>query len=365
MHIVCSKEKLIKNTNLALRAVSQRTTLPILECILLEANTLFKITGNDLEMAVETSPIEATIIEEGSTAINAKIFFDIIRKLPDEDIIIKVEKERTVYIKSGKVEFKIMAHSPDEFPTLPAIEKLKSYAVNSKNLKNMIRQTIFSVSNSDDKPQLTGGLLEIEDNNLTIVAVDSFRISLRKEELIEKGENLSVIVPGKTLNEVSKILPNDENINLYFDEKHIIFEMKEGFIVSRLLEGEFLRYKQVLEQEHSTSIFVNQKDILNSLERSTLITSDLKRNPVTLSIDKNKMIITSQAETGNLYDELEIQVQGKPLEISFNPKYLIDAIKVIELETIKILFNTNKSPCIIMASGVDNYKYLVLPLRPN
>ena len=365
MQIICSKETLVNNVNIVLKAISQRTTIPILECILLEVTDIFKMTANNLEMAIETTPIEVDIIEQGSIAIDAKMFFDIIRRLPEEKIILKVENNNTVYIKSGKVEFKIAGQNPEEFPELPSVEKLEKYSVQTNTFKNMIKQTIFSISNLEDKPVYTGELMEIEDGILNLVAVDNFRVSLRKEKLQETGSDIMAIIPGKTLNELSKILGTEGFVNVYFSEKHVLFETDNCILISRLIEGEFLKYKQVLSQDHTTSFEINTKELLSSLERSMLISTDNKKTPVVLKITSNNLVLTSKADLADLYDELAIEMLGRDLTISFNPKFLIDAIKVIEEDVIVLGFNTELSPCIITEKDSDNCKYLVLPLRPN
>ncbi|MCL1996142.1 MAG: DNA polymerase III subunit beta [Defluviitaleaceae bacterium] len=364
MHILCSQNKIIKAINIAARAISSRTTMPILECFLLEANEFFKISANDLELAVETNPVEANIIEKGAVAINAKMFGDIIRRLPEDEVIIKVEENFLTYIKSGKAEFKLMGQNSDDFPKLPDIEKINPYVLAARDMRNIIRQTIFSISTAEDKPSLTGGLIETEEGHIKLITVDNFRISLRKEEILEGEENLSVIIPGKTLHELSRILPDQGNLKIHFSEKNALFEIEEGKIVSRLIEGEFLRYKQVLKQEYKTSFTVNQQVFLQALERSMLISTETRKTPVSFNIEKDKLIITSQAEVGNLYEELEISVQGvTPLEISFNPKYLTDIVKVMDMEYIHLNFSTSLSPCIIEGESTDKYTYLILPVR--
>ena len=366
MQIICYKENLVNGANLVLKAISSRTTLPILECILLEATDIFKMTSNNLEMAVETSPIEVeSIVEQGSIAINAKMFSDIIKRLPEDKVIIKVDHDRVVYIKSGKAEFKLFGMDTEEFPALPEVEKLESYCITANVFKNMIRQTIFSISSLEDKPVYTGELIEIEDGVLNLVAVDNFRVSLRKKKLSESGSDIMAIVPGKTMNELSKILSTDEEVSIYFSDKHIIFETAECTLISRTIEGEFLKYKQVLNQEYSTEVGVNTKEMLDALERSTLIATENKKTPIIIKITNGLLSITSKAEAGDLYDELNISMQGESLEISFNPKFLIDAIKVIDSDYIKLGFNTQLSPCIISDDKDTSFKYLVLPLRPN
>ena len=365
MKLTCEKQTLINNINIVSKAVSTRTTLPILECILLSADSNgLKMTSNDLEMGIETGYMEAQIIENGLIALEAKMFFEIVRRLPDEGwVLIETGENNVVIIKCGKTEFKIMAQSGDEFPVLPAIEKINEYKLNSNTLKNMIRQTIFSVSVDESKPVLTGELLEIEENSLTVVAVDGFRVSYRNEPLEGDNDNISVVVPSKTLNEISKILPNDEEISMYFTDKHVLVQMPECTVVSRLLDGEFLKYKQIFTMDYNTVVKCNRDELLRSLERASLISKETKKNPVKLSIEGDVVKITSNTESGTSYDEILVETEGEDISIAFNPRYLIDMLKVIDDHYIFMQFTTPLSPCIIHGEEPYNYKYLVLPLR--
>lgn len=368
MHIICSKEDLMTNINITSKAVSIRSTLPILECILLTVNDDgFKMVSNDLELAIETSYIQAETIEKGTIALEAKMFSEIVRRLPDKEVIIKTDETNMTFIKSGKTEFKILGQSGDEFPHLPLVEKTEEYKISSNEFKNMIRQTIFSVSTMESKPTLTGELIEIENGSLNVVAVDSFRVSFRVSHIGTKNPDTSVIVPSKSLNELSKILPTTEEteVSLYFTDKHVLFAMQGCTVVSRLLEGEFLKYKQIFTDDYTTIIYVSRQEILSSLERASLISKDNKKTPVRLKIEDDNLIITSNTETGTSYDEIGIEMDGITLEIAFNPKYLIEAIKAIDTEKISIQFTTPLSPCIIKGYESDLYKYLILPLRLN
>jgi len=366
MHIVCSKEDLVNNTNLVLKAISSRTPLPILECILLEVvEDKFTMQGNDLSMAIETNHIEATIVESGNIAIDAKIFWDIIRKLPEnESVVIKVENNQ-VYIKGGKAEFKITGQNPEEFPTIPSIEKNEKYQISAVNLRNMIRQTIFSIATTEEKPHFTGELIDIDDNSINLVAVDNFRVSLRSLNLDKKVENIRAIVPGKALNELSKILSsNDEaTVSIYFADKHILFETEDCIVVSRLLEGEFLKYKQIFNDEHSTIFYVDRQILLLALERASLMSTELKKSPVKFKIESDRLEIMSIAEAGMFNDEIDIEMEGNQLEISFNPRYLIEAIKSIDIDKVSLQFTTPLSPCTVKGMDTEDYKYLILPLR--
>lgn len=363
MNILCSKENLIKATNIAVRAISSKTTIPILECLLLVADTTFKIRSTDTELSIETSTIEAEILSPGNIAVNAKIFSDIVRKLPEnESIIIKVEDDQKIYIKSGKVEFKLMGQTASDFPELPNFEKEQKYLIAGDILKKMIRQTNFSVAKSDDKPALTGGFLEVENNNIKIVTVDNFRVSYREEPLLDAAVDVSAIIPGKTLNELSKVL-GEQEVEIYFGDKHVLFDFAEGIFITKTIDAEFIRYKQILSQNTTINFTATQKDVLETLERAVLISSDTRKNPVKFKIEKEKFIVTSTGEIGNFYDEIDIDMSGEKLEISFNPQYILDAVRAIDIENLSFNFSTNLSPVIIKGTDTENSKYLVLPLR--
>lgn len=368
MIIKCNKDTLLNNINIVLKSVASRTTMPILECILLTADKNgFRLVSNDLEFGIETSNIEADIVEKGSVALEARMFYDIVRNMPEEEISICVDEKNLTTIKSGKTEFKILGLNGEEFPKVNLIERDEKYIVSAHILKNMIKQTKFSVSTDESKPALTGELIEIKNGNLNIVAIDGFRVAFRKVELSAK-ENIEAIVPAKTLNEVIKILPDKEDsfVNIYFNENNIMFELDSCIIVSRLLEGEFLKYEQIFTDDYNTKIEINKTDFLNSLERASLISKDNKKIPVKLQIKKAEtLIITSNTEFGTSYEEIKIDMEGEELTIGFNPKYFIEALKAIEDETIIIQFMSALSPCIIKSIEKDDYKYLILPLKIN
>ena len=367
MKFTCEKNLLVNNINIVLKAVSSRTTLPILECILLNVSSQgLKMTGNDLEMGIETSYIEAQVIEEGSIALEARLFSEIVKRLPDDSwVLIEVTSDNMVVIKCGKAEFKIMGLGGDEFPVIPHVERNNEYSISGQLLRDMIRQTLFSVSVDESKPVLTGELFEIDNNSLRLVAVDGFRVSFRSAELEGENSDISVVVPGKTLNEMSKILPaeSETKVSLYFTDKHMLIQMDECTIVSRLLDGEFLKYKQILEADSTSVVKVGREEFLKSLERTSLISRETKKNPVKLEIERDVVKVTSNTEMGTSYDELVVETDGEGLSIAFNPRYLIDALKAIDDDDIYMHFTTPLSPCIIKGEEGCGYKYLILPLR--
>lgn len=368
MKIICNKEILLNAINTVLKAVPSKTTTPILECILLKTNdSEFKMMATDLELGIETNLKNIEILENGSVALEARILSEIVRRLPDDDIEISTDEKNKTTIKCLNSEYQILGQSGDEFPDLPVIEKKSEYTLQQSKLKDLIRQTIFSVSTEETKMTLTGELIEVIDNYINIIAVDGYRVSFRKHLLSNENENIKAIVPAKSLNELNKILSADEQyeVSLYFTDKHILFDLGDSILISRLIEGDFINYNQIFTDDYNTVVTVNRKNIILCLERASLITRENKKTPLKLEIKGDKIVITSNTELGNAHEEVESTINGNELIIAFNPKYLIDALKAIDDDIINIYFNSTLSPCIIKPIESDSYKYLVLPVRLN
>ncbi len=368
MLVTCTKNELLSKINVVSKAVAVKTTMPILECILITADSAgMRLTANNLELAIQTSNMtdDVTIMEKGLAAPEAKVFFEIIRNLPDNIVTLETDENNTLIIKSGKSEFKILSLPGNDFPEITHVEKIIKYDVKSNIFKSMIKQTIFSVAVEDSKPVLTGELIEIKEDCFNIVAIDGFRVSFRKNIIDNKNENVSVVVPAKTLNEISRIISDkeDEMISMYFTDNHALFETEDFTVVSRLLEGEFFKYEQSFINEYTTLVRIDRHELLSSVERATLISRDSKKNPVEFKIVDNKMIITSNTETGTSYEEVYADTEGEDLTIGFNPRYIIDALKAVEDEKINIKFMSSLSPCVIEEIDGESYKYLILPLR--
>jgi len=367
MKIIVDKDRLLENLNVVSHAVASRTTQQILECILIKAEDSLRVYGNDLELGIESADIEAEIEEPGSVALESKILLDIIRKMPAGLIQIETDRQNVTKIKSGRSEFKVLGQPGEEFPLPEKMDKDTGFEINAADFKDMIRQTIFSVAVDESKPVLTGELLQIKDGVINLVSVDGFRISYRrsKESEIEKDMGKAVVVPAKSLTELGRILPSDGDARLcfYIKDNHILFQTEKHTLISRLLEGEFIRYNQIFNEDFNTLININRQQLLMSLERASLLTRENKNNPVKLSIGQDTVIITSNTEMGASYDETAAEIDGSPLDIAFNPKYLIDALRVIDDENVILTFTGALSPCIIKGASVDYYKYLILPLR--
>lgn len=365
MHIRCQQEILLNSVNTVLKAVSNRTTLPILECILIQTkNDRLVLVGNDLELGIE-STMNSEILSSGHVALEAKIFSEIIRKLPNEIVEISVDENFMTTIQCQNSKFRIAGQSGSDFPELPKVEKLQGITLPQPKLKDMIRQTIFSVAQEETRPILTGSLLQIKDGGFNMVSVDGYRISYRHTQLSIDNENTDVVVPGKTLGEISKILSGEEAdlVTIYFTDKHVLFDLETSIVVSRLLEGEFLRYEQSFSSDYETKVLVDRRAFLMSIERAALISREGKKNPIKIELSSESMIITSNTELGTAREEIQVSLQGKDLLIAFNPRYLIDALRSIEEDEVEIYFISSLSPCIIQPVDGNHFKYLILPIR--
>ena len=368
MKIVCYKDKIIKALNSVVKGVASKTTMPILEGILIQTNdNEIKLTTYDLEIGIEYI-MECEVKEQGSTVVNAIMFSEIIRKLPDTEIYISLNDKNLLEIECEGSLYKLATMNPEEFPELPKIEIENSIEVDQNVLKNMIRKTIFAVSSEENRPIFTGCLFEIENNKLNLVAVDGFRLALRSIYLNKQTNNFSAVIPGKTLNEVNKIISDSfEPVKIGVSKNQALFEMDNCKIVTRILDGEFLNYKNVIPSNWETRIRVNKNSIQNSFERISLISASAiekeKKYPVKVQVDIGKVIISCTNQTGDAKEELFVSTEGKNLEAGFKPKYFLDSLKAVEDEEVFIEFGTSISPCLIKSVENNDYTYMILPIR--
>ena len=370
MKIICEKEKLLKGINSVVRGVPTRTTMPILEGILIETNkNELKLTSYDLELGIEYT-MECEVKEEGNTVVNSVMFSEIIRKLPDTDISIEVNDKNLLVIECEGSLYKLSTMNPEEFPELPKIVIENSIETEQTVLKNMIRKTIFAVSIEENRPIFTGCLFEVLNNSLNVVAIDGFRMGWVSNNLSNKTNDFKAVIPGKTLNEVNKIiLDSFDSIKIGISKNQAIFEMENCKIVTRLLDGEFLNYSSVIPNNWETRIRVNKNSLQNCFERVSLISSSViekeKKYPVKISIDIGKVLISCTNQTGDAKEEIYTETEGKELEIGVNPKYFLDALKAIDDEEIFVSFGTNISPCVIkpVEESSKDYTYMILPIR--
>ena len=364
MKIICSKNNLLKSVSISLKAVPSKTTMPILECILIDASaSQIKFTTNDMELGIETI-VEGTIEEKGMVALDAKIFYEIIRRLPDNDVTIKTDDKFTATITCEKAKFTIPGKSGEDFAYLPMIERDEPLTLSQYTLKNMICQTIFSIAVNENNKLMTGELFEIKNNCLKIVSLDGHRIAIRKMPLKRDYSDKKVVVPGKTLNEISKILSGevDEQVSIFFTKNHILFEFDQTMVVSRLIEGEYFRIEQMLSNDYETKVRINKRELLNCIDRATLLVKEGDKKPIIINIQDEMMELKIKSEKGTMDEEIMITKEGKDLLIGFNPKFLIDALRVIDDEEVDLYFMNAKAPCFIKDER-ESYVYLILPVN--
>ena len=366
MKLICSKSNLLNGVNIVSKAVPSKTTMSILECILIDATKgQITLTANDMELGIETV-IEGEIIEKGIIALDAKIFLEMVRKLPDNDVTIETDSSYKTIITCEKATFNIIGKSGEDFSYLPQIERSDSILLSQFTLKEVIRQTIFSIADNFTNKILTGELFEINGNLLKVVSSDGLRISLRRIELKNTYPDKKVIVPGKTLNEISKILSGeiDDIVNIYFSKNHILFEFDQTIVVSRLIDGEYFRIDQMLSSDYETKIKINKKEFLDCIDRATLLVREGEKKPIIIEITDNSMELRIDSAMGSMNENIDIDKEGKDILIGFNPRFLIDALKVIDDEIISIYLVNPKAPCFIRDDG-ENYTYLILPVNIN
>ncbi len=368
MKLICYKDKIIKALNSVVKGVASKTTMPILEGILIQTNdNEIKLTTYDLEIGIEYT-MECEIEEQGSTVVNATMFTEIIRKLPDSEIKISLNENNLLTIECEGSLYKLATMNPDEFPELPKIEVENSIELEQSALKNMIRKTIFAVSTEENRPIFTGCLFEIKNNKLNVVAIDGFRLALRTINLPTPTVDFKAVIPAKTLNEVNKILNDSfESVKIGVSKNQALFEMENCKLVTRILDGEFLNYTSVIPNNWQTRIRVEKSNLQNSFERISLISASSiekeKKYPVKVSIDLGKMTISCTNQTGDAKEELFISTEGQNIEAGFNPKYFLDSLKAIDEEEIYVEFGSNISPCLIKSVEHSDYVYMILPIR--
>lgn len=343
--------------------------MPILEGILIQTNdNEIKLTTYDLEIGIEYV-IECEVKEQGSTVVNAIMFSEIIRKLPDTEISISVNANNLLEIECEGSLYKLATMNPDEFPELPKIDIENSVEIEQNSLKDMVRKTIFAVSTEENRPIFTGCLFEIKNNKLNVVAVDGFRLAWKSKFLQKAANDFSAVIPGRTLNEINKILNDSfDTIKIGVSKNQALFELENCKIVTRLLDGEFLNYASVIPESWETRIRVDKNSIQNCFERVSLISASSiekeKKYPVKVNVEIGKVTISCTNQTGDAKEEIFVETEGKNLEAGFNPKYFLDALRAIDDPEVFIDFGSSISPCIIRPTEENgDYIYMVLPIR--
>ncbi len=364
MKIVFRRSDLQEGVNIVLKAVPARTTMPILECILIDASfDRIRLVANDMELGIETQ-VNGEILERGKIALDAKIFSDIVRKLPDSDVTIATNERDIAVITCEKAKFSIPGKPGDDFAELPAIESRDSFAISQYSLRELIRQTIFSIAPNESNKLMTGELFEIRNNTLRVVALDGHRISIRNLELQDPCQDRKVVVPGKTLNEISKILSGeiDEMVTVIFSDNHMLFEFGQTKVLTRLIEGEYFRIDQMLSSDYETKIVINRLQFMNCIDRATLLVRESDKMPVIFDITDDSLEMRIETQLGSMNESMPTEKTGRDITIGFNPKFLLDALRVTEDEEVSLYFVNAKAPCFIRDER-QSYIYLILPVN--
>ena len=370
MKIIFEKDKMIKALNSVTKAVATKTTMPILEGILIQTdNDDIKLTCYDKELGIEYIIKENNVLEQGSTVVNAIMFSEIIRKLPDTNITISINENNLLVIECEGSVYKLATMNPDDFPQLPEINVENSIELEQNTLKDMIRKTIFAISTEENRPVFTGCLFEVKNNKLNVVAVDGFRLAWKSKILNTKTNDFEAVIPGRTLQEINKILIDSfDLIKLGIAKNQALFEIENCKIVTRLLDGEFLKYSEVIPKKWETRVRINKNLISNCFERISLISSSSmekeKRYPVKLNVEVGKIKISCTNQTGDAKEEIFTTTEGQDLEAGFNPKFFLDVFRNIDDEEVYIDFGTSISPSVIRSIEDDgDYQYMILPVR--
>ena len=365
MKFSCEKALLQAAISTASRAVSPKSSIPALEGILLEAGQELRLTGYNLETGIRTT-VEADIRQEGTLVLSARLFGEIIRKLPDDVVNIQSDNYM-VNIQCGMSQFNILATDPEEFPELPTVEYQNSLTLPQSSLKAMIGQTLFAVSDNESRPVHTGSLFEVDESGLTVVSVDGYRLALRHEAIGKKegADSFSFVVPGAALSEVEKICSDsEEEASITQGARHVMFKVGSTILISRRLEGEFLAYRQAIPRNNPIHVEGDTRALLSSIDRVSLIISDKLKSPLRCVFDENVLRISTKTAIGDAADQCPIQGSGGGLEIGFNNRYLMDALKAAPADRVRLELSSGVSPCVILPTeGEENFLYLVLPVR--
>lgn len=363
MIFTCKKQLILEGISIVQKAITGKSTVHILEGIYINATSEgLTLIGSDMDVSIETK-VDADVLEIGSIVIDAKIFGEIIRKLPNSTIKIETIENQLIKITCEKSVFDVVYMNSNEFPALPNINEDLKISVNQNILKNMIKGTSFAIAQDETRPILQGILFEVKNKNLNLVALDGYRLAVRSE-FLDSDINIEVVIPGKTLNEVSKILEDVDNmVDITFTNNHILFNLEKTKIISRLLEGKYINYNSLLPQEHKLLVTVNRQELQNSIERASLMAKDGNTNLIKLEIQQDNLVITSNSQLGKVREDISMKLQGNQIQIAFNSRYLLDVLKNMEEDEVVLKMTSGVSPCVIEEQNNENAKYLVLPVR--
>ncbi|MET0018125.1 DNA polymerase III subunit beta [Oscillibacter sp.] len=365
MKFSCEKALLQNAVGVASRAVSQKSSIPALEGLLLRAAETVTVSGYNMQTGIRTI-LSADVTEPGALVLNARLFGDIIRRMPDDVITFSSDEKLVVHLKCGDADFNIMGLSAADYPELPDVEDEYSVFIQQKTLRSMIEETLFAVSTNESRPVHTGSLFEINEQGLTVVSVDGFRLAIRKEPLEKvNGGYFSFVAPGSALSEIEKICGDVEDLaSITLGKRHILFEVGQTQLICRRLEGDFLDYKSAVPRKNPISVVADTKELIQSIDRVSVVISEKLKSPVRCLFDHDRVILSAKTANGEAKDICRLAGDGGDLEIGFNNRYLMEALRYAPADTVKIELNTGVSPAVIVPTeGDENFLYMVLPVR--
>ncbi len=364
MKFICDKTEINEAMGNVSKAVSSKSPVQALEGVKLKlSGNILELTGYDLELGIRTQ-ISVKSEDEGECVINAKLFNEIIRKMPSDEICISINENLNVNIICEQIEYNISALSAEEYPSLPEFDREKSVAVPQGILKNMINQTIYAVSTNDNKPILTGELFDIDENgNFSMVALDGFRLAVRNEK-INCSEKYKFVVPSKALSEISRLLKDDdENIcEMFTNGRHIVFDISGYLVFSRLLDGEFHNYKSSIPSDFSTEIILKTKELTEALDRCSLLISEKNKSPIRCEFSDGKLNLSCQTAVGKINDELSTDINGNSVTIGINNRFAIEALRAADTDKVRLQMNGSNRPILILPMMGDSFIYLLMPV---
>lgn len=365
MKISCSQSALLNSVNVVSKAVPSKTTMPILECILLKTeNGVMKLTASNMDLGIESIVSDGAIEEEGYVALDAKLFSDVVRNLPSETVFLESDDQFHTVIRCGKAEYKIIGKSGQDFPKLPIVKIDEPIVLSQLSLKNIIQQTSFAAAINEANKMMTGVYLEVHGNQMKMVALDGHRISIRVIELKQSYPDHKVVIPGKSLNEINKNLSSEMNdeAQIFFTENQMIVDIENTTMVVRLIEGEYFNYEQMITDQFNTKIVVNRRDLMESINRATLLVKEGEKKPVIVNITDDMIELMGNSAVGSMKEDIQVLKEGKDLMIGFNPRFLMDALRVIDDDEISLYLMNAKSP-VFIKNDDETYNYIILPVN--
>ena len=365
MKFSCEKVLLQSAIAVTSRAVAQKSSIPALEGLLLHVDSGLTVSGYNMQTGIRTK-VSADVVSGGDIVLNARLFGDIIRRMPDDVVTVSVDDRQTVHLSCGDANFDILGLSAADYPDLPEVEDEYAMSIQQKTLRAMIEEVAFAVSTNESRPVHTGALFEISDAGLTMVAVDGFRLAVRREKLENmEGGAFSFVAPGSALSEVKCICADTEDLaTVTLGRRHILFEVGDTELICRRLEGEFLDYKNAIPRKNPITLIADTKSLIESIDRVSVVISDKLKSPVRCLFECDKVTLTAKTGNGESRDVCRLSGDGGGLEIGFNNRYLMEALRYAPADTVKIELNTGVSPAVIVpVEGEENFLYMVLPVR--